>query len=93
MPKLDTKAYLKVYTKVEEVNDSGYDWVRGIPFTIFSADGKKIQWVRNDDGTPTLVTLPPGKYVIVPDGWNNKNVVIGADLVQGKITEVHMLGG
>ena len=93
VPKPDTMAYLKVYTKVEEVNDDGYLWTRGKPYTIFSAEGKKIQWVRNSDGTPDLVTLPPGKYVIVPDSWNDKNEITGADLVQGKLTEVHMMGG
>jgi hypothetical protein len=86
-----TEAYLKVYTNTEEVNDGGYLWVRNVPYTIFSANGKKTKWVRNDSGKD-LVTLPPGKYVIVPDGTENKEI-IGANLEQGKITEVNLMGG
>ncbi len=92
-PKPVTVAYLKVYTKTEEVNEDGYLWVRGIPYTIFSSDGKRIKSVRNADGSPDLVTLPPGRYVIVPDVWKPKNEITGAILVQGKLTEVHIMGG
>jgi len=86
-----TEAYLKVYTNTEEVNDGGYLWVRNIPYTILSANGKKIKWVRNDSGKD-LVTLPSGKYVIVSGGTENKEI-IGAILEQGKLTEVNLMGG
>jgi len=92
-PKPVTDSYLEVYTKVEEFNDGGEVLgVRGIPYTIFSSDGNKTKWVRNDSSTPDLVTLPPGKYVIVPDGTENKEI-IGAILEKGKLTEVHLMGG
>lgn len=84
-------AYLKVYTENTRVNEGGHTYNIRLPYTIFSADGKKIKWVRNR--YTYLVTLPPGKYVIVPDGWENRNQIIGAILEQGKLTEVHMMGG
>jgi hypothetical protein len=91
MTKTANDAYLKVFTKTEEVNDGGYLWVRNIPYTIFSDKGKKTKWVRNDSGKD-LVILPPGKYVIVSGGTENKEI-IGAVLEQGKLTEVHLMGG
>ena len=91
--KPSTEAYLKVYTKEEEVNDGGYLWVRGLRYNIFSDNGKLIESVRNDN-TPNTFTLSPGKYVIVPLGSRQyKNDVIGAILEPGKLTEVHMMGG
>ena len=93
IPKSATEAYLKVYTKEEEVNDGGYLWVRGLRYNIFSDDGKLIESVRNDN-TPNTFTLSPGKYVIVPLGSRQyKNEIIGAILEPGKVTEVHMMGG
>lgn len=88
-----TEAYLKVYTKEEEVNDGGYLWMRGLRYNIFSDNGKLIESVRNDN-TPNTFTLSPGKYVIVPLGSRKyKNEIIGAILEPGKLTEVHMMGG
>jgi hypothetical protein len=93
VPKPATEAYLKVYTKEEEVNDGGYLWVRGLRYNIFSDKGKLIESVRNDN-TPNTFTLSPGKYVIVPLGSRQyKNEIIGAILQPGKLTEVHMMGG
>jgi len=83
------ESYLEVYTQVQEINDGGYLWVRGTPYTIFSDDGKKTKWVRNDSGKD-LVTLPPGKYRIVLDGMD-KNQGLGAIVEEGKLTEVHLM--
>jgi hypothetical protein len=92
VPKPAKEAYLKVYTKEEEVNDGGYLWVRGLRYNILSADGKIIESVRNDN-TPDTFALLPGKYVIVPLERQYKNEIIGAILEPGKLTEVHMMGG
>jgi len=92
VPKPVKEAYLKVYTKEEEVNDGGYLWVRGLRYNIFSGDGKLIESVTNDN-TPNTFTLSPGKYVIVPLDRQYKDQIIGAVLEPGKLTEVHMMGG
>jgi len=86
--KSSTEAYLKVYTKLEEINDGGYLWVRGIPYTILRADGKRAQWVSNDSGEE-LVNLPPGHYKIVPEGTNRAQGM-GATLEHGKLTVIHI---
>ncbi len=91
--KPEKEAYLKIYTKEDEVNDGGYLWVRGLRYNIFTDDGRLIESVRNDN-TPDTFTLSPGKYVIVPLGSRQyKNEIIGAILAPGKLTEVHMMGG
>jgi hypothetical protein len=92
-PTPSTEAYLKVYTKSEEVNDGGYLWVRGPRYTIFSGEGKLVKSVTNESGTPNTFTLSPGKYVIVPDDGQSKKEIVGAVLEPGKLTEVHMMGG
>ncbi|MDE2026961.1 MAG: hypothetical protein KGJ11_00290 [Candidatus Omnitrophica bacterium] len=92
-PKPEPEAYLKVYTEIEAVNDGDIQRYPHLPYTIFSAEGKKIKYVRNDDENPELVTLPPGKYVIAPEAWKTKAKIIGATLEEGRITEVHLKGG
>jgi hypothetical protein len=86
------KAYLKVYTEAHLYHDMGVQRVNRLPYTIYSADGKKIKWVAWNDTDPKLITLPPGKYVIVPETDRTKTEIVGATLKVGKLTEVHLKG-
>jgi hypothetical protein len=45
------------------------------------------------DEDPKLITLPPGKYVIVPETNMTKTEIVGVILEPGQLTEVHMMGG
>lgn len=86
------EAYLKVYSEATVYRDGDIERTKRVPYTIYSADGKKIKWVPFNDEDPKLITLPPGKYVIVPETERTKAVVVGANLVPGQLTEVHMKG-
>jgi hypothetical protein len=86
-----SEAYLKVYS---EVNSSvgDIDEVTRVPYKIYSPEGKLIKWVGFNDEDPRLITLPPGKYLIVPTTEKTKTVVVGANLVSGQLTKIHMMG-
>jgi hypothetical protein len=85
-------AYLKVYTEAHLYHDMGVQRVDRLPYTIYSADGKKVKWIAWNDTDPKLVTLPPGKYVIVPVTNRTKTEIVGAILEPGKLTAVHLRG-
>ena len=40
-------AYLKVYAEIKSLNSDGYEYERGIPYTIYSVDGKKVRTVED----------------------------------------------
>jgi hypothetical protein len=86
------EAYLKVYSEARVFRDGDIPKVDRVPYTIYSADGKKLRWVAFNDEDPKLITLPPGKYVIVPETNMTKTEIIGAILEPGQLTEVHMKG-
>lgn len=86
------KAYLKVYTEAHSYHDMDVQRLDRMPYTIYSTDGKKIKWVAWNDTDPKLITLPPGKYVIVPETDRTKTQIVGATLKAGKLTEVHFKG-
>lgn len=84
--------YLKIYAEIKSTNSDGYEYEKGIPYTIYSADGKRVKTVEDRGFTPDLIALPPGKYVIAPSGWEYKKEIIGVTLEKGKFTEVHLRG-
>lgn len=86
------KAYLKVFTEAHRYQDMDVQRLDRLPYTIYSADGKKVKWVAWNDTDPKLITLPPGKYVIVPVTNRTKTEIVGATLENGKLTEVHFKG-
>ena len=86
------EAYLKVYSEARVISDGDIPKVNRVPYTIYSADGKKLRWIAFNDEDPKLITLPPGKYVIVPETNITKTEVVGAILEPGQLTEVHMKG-
>jgi hypothetical protein len=86
------EAYLKVYSEARVYNDGDVPKVSRVPYTIYSSDGKKLRWIAFNDEDPKLVTLPPGKYVIVPETNITKTQVVGAVLKIGQLTEIHMKG-
>jgi len=92
MQKPSPQAYLKVFTEARPYFDGDIQRVNRMPYTVYSADGKKVKWVAWNDMNPKVVTLPPGKYVIVPETRRTKTEIVGANLVQGRLTEVHLKG-
>lgn len=86
------EAYLKVYSEARVFRDGDIPKVDRVPYTIYSADGKKLRWIAFNDVDPKLITLPPGKYVIVPETNLTKTEIVGAILKPGQLTEVHMKG-
>ena len=86
------QAYLKVYSEAHPYFDGDIQRVNRVPYSIYSADGKLVKWVAWNDTDPKLITLPPGKYVIVPQTWRTKTQIIGANLEDGQLTEVHFKG-
>jgi hypothetical protein len=86
------QAYLKVFSEAHPYFDGDVQRVNRLPYTIYSADGKKIKWVAWNDRDPKVITLPPGKYVIVPETRRTKTEIVGAILKAGKLTEVHLQG-
>jgi len=86
------EAYLKVYSEARVYSDGDVPRVTRVPYTIYSADGKKVQRVAFNDEDPQVVTLPPGNYVIVPQTNMTKSQIVGAVLEPGQLTEVHMKG-
>jgi hypothetical protein len=89
---LKPEAYLKVYSEARVFKDGDIPKVDRVPYTIYSADGKKLRWIAFNDEDPKLITLPPGKYVIVPETNMTKIEIVGAILEPGQLTEVHMKG-
>jgi hypothetical protein len=89
---LKPEAYLKVYSEARVFRDGDIPKVDRVPYTIYSADGKKLRWIAFNDEDPKLITLPPGKYVIVPETDMTKTEIVGAILEPGQLTEVHMKG-
>lgn len=92
MQKSSPQAYLKVFTEAHPYFDGDIQRVNRLPYTVYSTDGKKVKWVAWNDMNPKVVTLPPGKYVIVPETRRTKAEIVGANLVQGQLTEVHLKG-
>lgn len=86
------ESYLKVFSEARVYNDADITRVTRVPYTIYTAEGKKLRFVAFNDEDPQLVTLPPGKYVIVPVTNMTKTAIYGAILKSGQITEVHMKG-
>jgi len=86
------EAYLKVYSEARVYSDGDIPKVSRVPYTIYSADGKKLRWIAFNDEDPKLITLPPGKYVIVPETNITKTEIFGAILEPGQLTEIHMKG-
>jgi len=86
------EAYLKVYSEARVYSDGDVPRVTRMPYTIYSADGKKLRWIAFNGEDPKLITLSPGKYVIVPETNMTKTEVVGAVLKPGQLTEVHMKG-
>jgi len=86
------EAYLKVYSEARVYMDADVPETTRVPYTIYSADGKKLRFIAFNDEDPKLVTLPPGKYVIVPETNLTKTQVYGAVLKPDQLTEVHMKG-
>jgi hypothetical protein len=86
------EAYLKVYSEARVFRDGDIPKVDRVPYTIYSADGKALRYIAFNDEDPKLITLPPGKYVIVPVTNMTKTEIVGAVLAQGRLTEVHMKG-
>ncbi len=86
------EAYLKVYSEARVYSDGDIPKVSRVPYTIYSSDGKKLRWIAFNDEDPKLITLPPGKYVIVPETNITKTEIFGAILEPGQLTEVHMKG-
>ena len=86
------EAYLKVYSEARVYSDGDVPRVTRMPYTIYSADGKKLRWIAFNGNDPKLITLSPGKYVIVPETNMTKTEVVGAILKPGELTEVHMKG-
>jgi len=89
---LQPKAYLKVYSEAHIYHDMDVQRLDRLPYTIYSADGKKLRFIAYNDFNPKLVTLPPGKYVIVPETRRFKEQIVGAVLTPGHLTEVHFKG-
>ncbi len=87
-----SEAYLKVYSEARVYSDGDIPRVTRMPYTIYSADGKKLRWIAFNGEDPKLITLPPGIYVIVPETNITKTQIVGAVLEPGKLTEVHMKG-
>jgi len=86
------EAYLKVYSEARVFRDGDIPKVDRVPYTIYSEDGKALRYIAFNDEDPKLVTLPPGKYVIVPVTNMTKTEIVGAILEKGKLTEIHMNG-
>jgi hypothetical protein len=86
------EAYLKVYSEARVYMDADVPRVDRVPYTIYSADGKKLRQISFNGEDPKVVTLPPGKYLIVPQTNLTKTEAYGAILKDGQLTEVHMSG-
>ena len=86
------EAYLKVFSEARVYSDGDIPRVTRVPYTIYSEDGKKVRWIAFNGNDPKLITLKPGKYVIVPETNMTRSKIIGAILKPGEITEVHMSG-
>ena len=86
------EAYLKVYSEARVISDGDIPKVDRVPYTIYSAGGKELRFIAFNDEDPKLVTLPPGKYVIVPETNMTKTVAVDAILKSGQLSEVHMKG-
>ncbi len=86
------EAYLKVFSEARVYSDGDIPRVTRMPYTIYSEDGKKLRWIAFNGEDPKLITLSPGKYVIVPETNMTKTEIFGAVLKSGQLTEVHMKG-
>lgn len=92
-PKVESpEGYLKVYTQTED-NAPSYTEDRyylHTPYTIFTESGQKVRYVDNRKEEPTVVSLPPGKYIVVPEKGFKKNQSIGAVIENQKFTEIDL---
>ena len=69
--------------------------VRPTGYTIYDAQGRKLQYVRNYIGAldtePTIIDLEPGRYLILLEKPERHPPVFWVDLEPGMLTEVRIL--
>jgi hypothetical protein len=89
---------LKVYSAFEQGADFCSQLYRRhyTDYTILSAEGKRLESVRNDRGTlpaaPTPVELPVGTYSVVARANGYGGVTVPVVIRPGQMTTVHLEG-
>ena len=89
---------LKVFSAFQQGADFNSQLYRRhyTDYEILSADGKRLQWVRNDSGTsveaPRRVELPAGTYRVVAHANGYGEVTVPVVVRPNQVTTVHLEG-
>ncbi len=85
---------LIVYTETFPVEDGGVYYYPHQSYDILTPDGELIKRVHNrlspNDETPTHVQLPPGSYLIRPEGFTDKQKEFFVNIEAEKTTKVYV---
>lgn len=89
--------HLRVYsdTKTREIGENTFYYTH-TGYAIRDPSGKLLQYVRNHvgdmDETPTLVTVPSGRYLVVAQSARYGRVTVPVIIQDGRTTVVHLDG-
>lgn len=69
-------------------------WFQHTDYTVYNQQGKAVKhvanWTGHYSGTPRVINLPPGKYVVKAEAEDYLWVAVPAVIVPGHVTRVHL---
>ena len=89
------KGYLRVFSDTEkhEIGENLYYYTHK-SYLIYTPSGRQLKYVANHvgdtDESPTLVTIPAGRYNVLADSSSYGRVTVPVIIEAGKTTVVHL---